>query len=115
MFTPRSSRDICERERVRIKRVHRILSYEYYIQCSCGYKAVPRIMLVRKCEAQIEFSAHSQLDFFSGTYRTYVMLGGVKTGFSAKSSQVYVTHRLLIRFVLICDLLALLTKDPEIK
>jgi hypothetical protein len=42
VVTPRSSRDICERERARINRVHRILSYEFYIECSCGYKGHSR-------------------------------------------------------------------------
>ena len=32
LVTPRSSRDICERERARIKRVHRVIRYEYYVR-----------------------------------------------------------------------------------
>lgn len=55
MFTPRSSRDICERERARIKQVHRILRYEYYIECSCSYKGPSRNHACPMCEAEIQF------------------------------------------------------------
>ena len=55
MVTPRSSRDICERERMRIKQVHRILRYEYYIECSCGYSGHSRNHACPTCEAEIEF------------------------------------------------------------
>jgi hypothetical protein len=54
-FTPRSSRDICEKERARINKLHRILSYEYYIECSCGYKGHSRKHACPKCEAEIQF------------------------------------------------------------
>lgn len=57
--TPRSSRDICERERARIKKVHRVISYEYYIECSCGYKGHSRKHARPKCEAEIEFPLNS--------------------------------------------------------
>jgi len=53
VVTPRSSRDICERERARIKRIHRILCYEFYIECSCGYKGHSRDHACPKCEAII--------------------------------------------------------------
>ena len=33
---PRTSRNICERERK--KKVHQIIRQEYYIECTCGYK-----------------------------------------------------------------------------
>jgi hypothetical protein len=56
MLTPRSSRDVCERERARIKKVHRILSYEYYVECSCGYKGPSRNHACPRCEAEIQFS-----------------------------------------------------------
>jgi len=56
LVTPRSSRDICERERARIKRVHRILRYEFYIECSCGYIGHSRNHACPKCEATIPFS-----------------------------------------------------------
>ena len=56
VVTPRSSRDICERERARIKAIHHILSYEFYIACSCGYKGHSRNHACPKCEAQIPFN-----------------------------------------------------------
>jgi hypothetical protein len=62
-FTARSSRDICERERARIKQVHRILSYEYYIECSCGYKGPSRKHACPRCEAEIQFPLESPLGF----------------------------------------------------
>lgn len=55
VVTPRSSRDICERERARIKQVHRILNYEFYIECSCGYQGVSRNHACPTCEAGIQF------------------------------------------------------------
>jgi hypothetical protein len=54
-FTPRSSRDICERERMRIKKTHRILAYEYYVRCSCGYEGPSRNHACPKCETTIQF------------------------------------------------------------
>jgi hypothetical protein len=62
MFTPRSSRDICERERARIKKVHRILSYEYYIECSCGYAGHSKNHACPICEAEIHFKTDSPFD-----------------------------------------------------
>ena len=53
--TPRSSRDICERERARIKRKHHILEYEFWIKCSCGYKGRSQKHACPKCEAEIPF------------------------------------------------------------
>jgi hypothetical protein len=55
--TPRSSRDICERERARIKRVHHIVRYEFWIECSCGYKGCSLNHACPKCEAEIPFAA----------------------------------------------------------
>jgi len=57
--TPRSSRDICERERAQIKRVHRIIRYEFYIECSCGYKGRSRNHACPQCEAAIPLTADS--------------------------------------------------------
>jgi hypothetical protein len=62
MFTPRSSRDICERERARIHDVLRILSYEFYIECSCGYKGNSRKHACPMCEAEIEFPLDAPFD-----------------------------------------------------
>ncbi len=62
MVTPRSSRDICERERIRIKQVHRILNYEFYIECSCGYKGHSRNHACPTCEAEIQFKEASPFE-----------------------------------------------------
>jgi hypothetical protein len=62
VVTPRSSRDICERERARINRVHRILSYEFYIECSCGYKGHSRNHACPTCEAEIHLKTDSLFD-----------------------------------------------------
>ena len=60
--TPRSSRDICERERARIKHAHQIIRYEYWIECSCGYKGRSQDHACPKCEARILFRSESPLD-----------------------------------------------------
>lgn len=54
-LTPRSSRDICARERARqrAKSPHRIIRHEYYVECSCGYKGPARNNACRKCGAEI--------------------------------------------------------------
>ena len=62
MVTPRSSRDICERERARIKRAHHILRYEFWIECSCGYKGRSLNHACPKCEAVISLISESSLD-----------------------------------------------------
>ncbi len=54
-ITPRSSRDICERERAKQKRAHHIIRYEFYIECSCGYKGKSRNYACPKCGATIAF------------------------------------------------------------
>lgn len=51
--SPRRSRDICEQERGRQKRSHHIISYEYWITCSCGYKGRSEDHGCPKCGAQI--------------------------------------------------------------
>lgn len=58
VVTPRSSRDICTRERARERRksTHKILRHEFYIECSCGYKGPARDSACRKCGAKIGFS-----------------------------------------------------------
>ncbi|MFZ0979773.1 MAG: hypothetical protein WAN23_10265 [Candidatus Acidiferrales bacterium] len=55
---PRTSRDICEKERTRKRRrsPHKILCHEYYVECSCGYKGAARDNACRKCGAQIELT-----------------------------------------------------------
>lgn len=55
---PRTSRDICARERAkkRKKSPHRIIRKEYYVECSCGYKGPARNNACRKCGAEVGFS-----------------------------------------------------------
>jgi hypothetical protein len=55
LVTPHSSRDICERERAKEKRAHRIIRYEFKIECSCGYKGFSRDHACPKCKAEIHF------------------------------------------------------------
>jgi len=62
VVTPRSSRDICERERARVKRIHRILCYEFYIECSCGYTGNSRNHACPTCEAEIHFKTDSPFE-----------------------------------------------------
>ena len=50
---PRRSRDICAAERAKAQREHHILRYEYYVECSCGYKGPSREHACRKCRAKI--------------------------------------------------------------
>jgi hypothetical protein len=56
--TPRTSRDICERERARErqKTLHHIIRKEYYIECSCGYKGPALDNACRHCGAEVVFS-----------------------------------------------------------
>lgn len=53
--TFRTSRDICGRERAkqRLKSPYQIIRYEYYVECSCGYKGPARDGACRKCGAEI--------------------------------------------------------------
>ena len=57
VVAPRTSRDICEKERARIARIHRIIRYEFWIECSCGYKGRSLHHKCPKCEAEIPFAA----------------------------------------------------------
>jgi len=56
LVAPRRSRDICERDRAEAKRAHHIIRYEFYIECSCGYKGRSRDHACPKCAALIPFS-----------------------------------------------------------
>ena len=55
IVAPRRSRDICAEERARQKRTHHIIRYEYYVECSCGYKGRSLDHACRKCRAPIPF------------------------------------------------------------
>ena len=55
MVTPRSSRDICAKERSRQKRATHIVRYEFYIECSCGYTGNSMNHACPQCRAEIVF------------------------------------------------------------
>lgn len=55
LVTPRRSRDICEEERIKGKKAHHIIHYEFYIECSCGHKGRSRDHACPKCGAKIDF------------------------------------------------------------
>ena len=61
MVSLRRSRDICEEERAKGKRAHRILRFEWYIECSCRYKGRSRDHACPKCGAKIDFGLGSVL------------------------------------------------------
>ena len=52
---PRTSRDICAKERMKegAKSRHKILCKEFYVECSCGYKGPAKNNACRKCGAEI--------------------------------------------------------------
>lgn len=54
--TPRRSRDICAQERAKeklVQRAHHIVSYEFYVECSCGYKGHSQEHACPDCGAKI--------------------------------------------------------------
>jgi len=58
VVTPRRSRDICAKDRKEqtIRDVaHRILRYEFYIECSCNYKGRSTDHACPECGAEILF------------------------------------------------------------
>jgi len=58
LVTPRRSRDICakdRKERKVLEQAHRILRYEFYIECSCDYKGKSRDHACPECGAEILF------------------------------------------------------------
>jgi hypothetical protein len=62
-IAPRTSRDICQDERIREKNVHHILRYEFYVECSCGYKGRSLDHACRKCRAEIIFPVSEFADY----------------------------------------------------
>lgn len=57
----RRSRDICQQERLRENKMHRIIRYEFRIECSCGYKGFSRDHACPRCNAEVDFLFHSML------------------------------------------------------
>lgn len=53
VVTPRRSRDICARERARTQHTTYIIRYEFYVECSCGYKGHSENHACPKCGAPI--------------------------------------------------------------
>jgi hypothetical protein len=53
--SPRRSRDICFEERAKKDGTHRILRYEYYVECSCGYEGHSKNHACPNCGAEIRF------------------------------------------------------------
>jgi len=60
--TPRSSRDICARERARIQSAHKIIRVEVWIECSCRYKGRSKNLACPKCEAEVPLNWNAGLD-----------------------------------------------------
>ncbi len=82
VVTPRRSRDICAQERAKEKRAqsaHRIIRYEFYVECSCGYRGRSQDHACPKCGAAINFGLISTLSpFLAG-----IDAGGHMTNFEA--------------------------------
>lgn len=55
--TARRSRDICARERARVQNKTYIIRYEFYVECSCGYKGHSEDKACPKCGAKIDLPA----------------------------------------------------------
>jgi hypothetical protein len=55
LVTLRRSRDICTEQRAADAKRHMILRYEYWIECSCGYKGRSEHHCCKKCGAVIYF------------------------------------------------------------
>jgi hypothetical protein len=61
--TARTSRDICSRERARLRGMspHKIIRHEYYVECECGYKGPARDNACRECGASIPIDSNGIL------------------------------------------------------
>lgn len=63
IVTPRRSRDICAQARMAKKRVHHILRWEVFIECSCGYQGQSRDHGCPECGTKIEFPVNLGSEF----------------------------------------------------
>lgn len=52
--SPRRSRDLVAEERRKRKKRGQIVRFEYYVECTCGYKGVSRNHACRRCGAPIK-------------------------------------------------------------
>jgi hypothetical protein len=55
--SPRRSRDICTKQRAADAKRNHILRYEYWIECSCGYKGRSEYHRCKKCGAVLYLPA----------------------------------------------------------
>jgi len=65
VVTPRRSRDICAEERAKQKiaeKAHRIIRYEFYIECSCGYNGRSHDHACPECGAAIDLGSNSSFE-----------------------------------------------------
>ncbi len=53
-ISPRRSRDLCTEARASAARATRILRYEFYVVCSCGYEGPSLNHACQRCGAQVE-------------------------------------------------------------
>ena len=53
VVSPRRSRDICAEERARDAQRHHIIRYEYWIECSCGYRGLSENHSCKECGAPV--------------------------------------------------------------
>jgi hypothetical protein len=63
LVTPRSSRDICAKDRAKDKHRHQILRYEFYVECSCGYEGHSRDHACPECGARLPFEPSFASDY----------------------------------------------------
>jgi len=54
LVTPRRSRDICAAGLAKEKKTHRVLRFEFYIECSCSYKGHSKDHACPKCGAKVQ-------------------------------------------------------------
>ena len=57
-ISARRSRDITETERKKNRVRNRILRYEFYVECSCGYKGQSMNHACPECKAAIDWRGH---------------------------------------------------------
>jgi hypothetical protein len=54
-ISARRSRDVAQSERKKRRAQHRILRYEFYVECTCGYRGPSMNHACRECAAPIEW------------------------------------------------------------
>lgn len=69
-ITARSSRDVCDRERRKARLARHIIRYEFWIECSCGYKGRSQEHACPKCGARINFGLDFPPDLAFGWRRS---------------------------------------------